>query len=94
MITYILRRTLLLPITMFFIILVNFVIINLAPGDPTTVTEISAEGLATRSEGRSVAFGGDDRYLQFREHYGLTLPILFNMWPFMTKKRFRPLFGA
>lgn len=86
MITYILRRTLLLPITMFFIILVNFVIINLAPGDPTTVTEISAEGLATRSEGRSVAFGGDDRYLQFREHYGLTLPILFNLWPFMTKE--------
>lgn len=72
-----------MPITMFFIILVNFVIINLAPGDPTTVTEVSAEGLATRSEDRSVAFGGDDRYLQFREHYGLTLPILFNPWPYI-----------
>lgn len=83
MTTYIFRRLLLLPITMFFIILVNFVIINLAPGDPTTVTEISAEGLATRGENHSVAFGMDDRYLQFREHYGLTLPILFNSWPFI-----------
>lgn len=83
--TYILRRLLLLPITMFFIILVNFVIINLAPGDPTTLTEVSAEGLASRSEDRSVAFGGDDRYLQFREHYGLTLPILFNTWPYITR---------
>jgi peptide/nickel transport system permease protein len=86
MISYILRRMLLLPITMFFIILVNFVIINLAPGEPTTVTEISAEGLATRSEGQSVAFGADDRYLQFREHYGLTLPILFNTWPFIHRE--------
>ena len=78
---YILRRLILLPITLFFIILINFVIINLAPGDPTSVTEISQEGGASRREDRSTAFSGDERYLQFREFYGLTLPILFNTWP-------------
>ena len=80
MFNYIVRRLILLPITLFFIILVNFIIINLAPGDPTTITEISAEGNATRSANRGVAFGGDERYLQFREYYGLTLPILYNTW--------------
>ncbi|MBA3815329.1 MAG: ABC transporter permease [Parachlamydiaceae bacterium] len=79
MLNYIIRRLLLLPLTLLCIILVNFVIINLAPGDPVTVTEISADG-ASRQEKRSVAFGSDERYLQFREHYGLTLPILFNTW--------------
>lgn len=84
MLNYLIRRLLLLPITLFCIILVNFVIINLAPGDPVTVTEISPEGNVSRSEDQSVAFGSDDRYLQFREHYGLTLPVLFNLWPSMS----------
>lgn len=83
---YLVRRLILLPITLFFIILVNFVIINLAPGDPVTVMEVSAQGTATRSDDRSVSFGSDDRYLQFREFYGLTLPILFNTWPFTTEE--------
>jgi len=65
---------------------VNFCIINLAPGDPVTVTEISSEGNATRQEAGSVAFGSDDRYLQFREYYGLTLPIVFNLWPQMSQE--------
>lgn len=85
MFNYIIRRLILLPITLFFIILVNFVIINLAPGDPTTLTEISPEGSATRREDRSMAFGSDNRYLQFREHYGLTLPILYNLWPALSQ---------
>lgn len=85
MFTYIVRRCLLLPMTLFFIVLVNFAIINLAPGEPVTVAEISAEGGAVRKEGRSVAFGSDERYLFFREHFGLTLPILFNWWPFSTQ---------
>lgn len=84
MLNYILRRLFLLPITLFCIILVNFVIINLAPGDPVTITEISPDG-ASRKEDRAVAFGSDDRYLQFREHYGLTLPILFNTWPWTSQ---------
>ena len=85
--TYILRRLLLIPLSLFFIILVNFVIINLAPGDPITITEISQEGEATRQQGKSEVFGSNDRYLQFREYYGLTLPILFNSWPSISQKQ-------
>lgn len=85
MLSYLLRRLFLLPITLFAIVLVNFVIINMAPGDPTTVTEISPEG-ASRKEDKSIAFGQDDRYLQFREFYGLTLPILFNTWPLISEQ--------
>jgi len=83
MLNYTLRRLLLLPLTLFCIILVNFVIINLAPGDPTSYVEVSGEG-ATRQADRSFAGAGDERYLQFREFYGLTLPILLNTWPFST----------
>lgn len=83
--SYLLRRFLLLPLTLFAILMINFVIINLAPGDPTSVTEISGEG-AVKREGQSMAFGGDMRYLQFREHYGLTLPILLNSWPFLSQE--------
>jgi peptide/nickel transport system permease protein len=85
MLNYVIRRLILLPITLFCILLVNFVIINLAPGDPVTVTEISQEG-ATRSADKAMAFGSDERYLQFRERYGLTLPILFNNWPSISQK--------
>jgi peptide/nickel transport system permease protein len=89
MLHYLLRRLILLPVTLFFIILVNFIIINLAPGDPTTVTEISPEGGASRKEDKSAAFGHDDRYLQFREFYGLTLPILYNTWPLINEETVR-----
>ena len=85
MLNYLLRRLLLLPLTLFCIVLVNFVIINLAPGDPVTQMEISPEGNATRRDDRAVVFGSDDRYLQFREFYGLTLPILFNTWPSLSQ---------
>lgn len=81
MFAYIIRRLLLLPLTLFAIVLVNFVIINLAPGDPTTAAEVSADGEAGRKENQSMAFGSDERYLAFREFYGLTLPIMFNSWP-------------
>lgn len=86
MLNYIIRRLFLLPITLLCIILVNFVIINLAPGDPTTVTEISPEGMASRQEDKAISFGSDDRYLQFREHYGLTLPIIINLWSFSSEE--------
>jgi peptide/nickel transport system permease protein len=87
MLNYIIRRLLLLPLTLFCIVLVNFVIINLAPGDPVTITEVSQEGIASQRDDRTVAFGSDERYLQFREHYGLTLPILFNTWPWTTQEQ-------
>jgi peptide/nickel transport system permease protein len=88
MINYIARRLLLLPITLFFIILVNFAIVNLAPGDPVTVTEMTSEGASRRAD-RSIAFGFDNRYLQFREFYGLTLPILINLWPYTSEESVR-----
>lgn len=84
--TYIIRRLILLPITLFFIVLINFLVLNLAPGEPTTRTEISPEGSASRSQSSSQVFTGDDRYLQFREFYGLTLPILFNTWPWTSQE--------
>jgi peptide/nickel transport system permease protein len=82
---YTLRRLALLPLTLFCIVLVNFIIINLAPGDPVSYAEISAEGTASRRDDRNVAFSSDERYLQFREFYGLTLPILFNTWPWLQR---------
>lgn len=85
MFRYLLTRLFLIPFTMFFIILINFVIICLAPGDPVSVTEITANGAARK------AGGGNDpssnRYLLFREFYGLTLPVLFNSWPFLTQEK-------
>lgn len=86
MLNYLIRRLLLLPITLFFIVFVNFVIINLAPGDPVTITEVS-EGSASRSTDRAIAFGTDERYLQFRERYGLTLPIILNFWPWTSQQQ-------
>lgn len=81
---YVLRRLMLLPVTLFCIVLVNFIIINLAPGDPVTYTEISPEGTATHRDDRSTSLGEDERYVHFREFYGLTLPILFNTWPYIS----------
>lgn len=86
MFAYFVRRLILLPITLFCIILVNFLIINLAPGDPVSVTEISPTGQESRREGRFEAFGSDERYLQFREFYGLTLPIILNFWPWISEQ--------
>jgi peptide/nickel transport system permease protein len=83
--TYTLRRLLLLPITLFCIVLVNFAIINLAPGEPVSYAVISPEGTANLRENHSFAFGSDESYLQFREFYGLTLPILFNTWPWLSR---------
>ncbi len=94
MTTYILKRILLIFPTLFCIILVNFAIINLAPGDPVTLTEISPEGNAMRRETISTPFGTDERYLQFRERYGLTLPILFNTWPWTTVEEVKQSIGV
>lgn len=79
MVSYLIRRVALLPLTLFAIILVNFVILNLAPGDPVNQASVSATGEAQR--GTDEGGRSDNQYLLFREHYGLTLPILFNAWP-------------
>ena len=68
MFTYILRRLLLLPLTLFFILLINFIIINLAPGDPVSYVEISGDGASLQAN-RSLDTKNNERYLQFREFY-------------------------
>lgn len=83
MLRYILKRLILLPITLFAIILVNFVIINLAPGEPAYSTDVSRGEAVQRTDQVST---GEERYLQFREFFGLTLPILFNTWPWTTQE--------
>ena len=82
---YIARRLLLLPLTLFCIILVNFTIMSLAPGDPVTITDISDQGASRRTDA-ALANPSENRYLLFREFYGLTLPILFNSWPFLSQE--------
>ncbi len=83
---YIVHRLLLLPLTLFAIVLVNFVIINLAPGEPVYVAEIGAGGQASR-RAQDAATSPEDRYLQFREFFGLTLPILYNDWPSYPRRK-------
>jgi peptide/nickel transport system permease protein len=88
MTAYIIRRLLLLPLTLLVIILVNFVILNLAPGEPSTQANIGATGEASRSADET-GVTGENQYLLFREHYGLTLPILWNTWPSLTIEQIR-----
>lgn len=83
---YIARRLLLLPITLFFIVLVNFTIMSFAPGDPVTISDLSEQGASRRAD-RGTANPSENRYLQFREFYGLTLPVLFNPWTFISKEK-------
>lgn len=97
MTNYLLRRLCLIPLTLFAILLVNFVIIGLAPGDPSTIASGAMDGDGTRRAGQEAEWGRDDQYLLFREHYGLTLPVLFNRWPSVKRqsveKRLRLLAG-
>lgn len=86
MISYLLRRLFLLPLTLLAILFVNFVIINLAPGDPSLLSQISPTGDGTRQAGKEGELGREDQYLLFREHYGLTLPILWNRWPSISRE--------
>ncbi len=90
MASYILRRLLLLPLTLFLILLVNFIILNLAPGvDPSEKVQISETGDMTRKADEDARSAGENAHLQFREHYGLTLPILVNLWPWTSEYELR-----
>jgi peptide/nickel transport system permease protein len=89
MTSYLLRRLLLIPFTLFCIIFVNFLIISLAPGEPTQATQVSQTGEATKEASGVDAFGSDYRYLEFRQRYGLTLPVVLNTWPWMSEKEVR-----
>ena len=88
MTSYILRRLCLLPLTLFAIILVNFVILNLAPNEPANSMQRSSTGDASRQASDSSGWE-EHGYLQFREHFGLTLPILGNSWPSISEKKLK-----
>jgi peptide/nickel transport system permease protein len=84
-VNYWVRRLLLLPLTLLAIAVVNFAVINLAPGDPTTTTDIGEGGDAMRrAQG---ALGHADPYFQFREEFGLNLPIMINLWPWISQEK-------
>ncbi len=72
---YFIHRILLLPLTLGCILLVNFLIIHLVPGDPSVLSSLGdSSGMSTASQGM---YGGESNR-QFRLRYGLTLPILWN----------------
>jgi len=83
---YLIRRFLLLPLTLFAIILVNFVILNLVPGDPVNTADRSSTGDLTRNSDSEGSME-ENHHLLFREHYGLTLPIILNNWPAITREK-------
>ncbi|WP_375793645.1 ABC transporter permease [Chlamydia sp. 12-01] len=83
MFKYILKRLILIPLTLFAIVSINFIILNAAPGDVVEDQSVDAHGDAGRSD-KIRTYKGPDRYLQFREYYGLTLPIFFNTRPSMS----------
>lgn len=76
---YLLKRLFLLPCTLFAILLVNFVILNLAKGDPTEMLDASFSEGGRSQTMKKASF--EDPYLIFREQFGLNLPILINLWP-------------
>ncbi|WP_201456631.1 ABC transporter permease [Chlamydia sp. 17-3921] len=88
MFKYILKRLILIPLTLFAIISINFVILNLAPGDIIEDQSVDARGEAGKSD-KIRTYKGPDRYLQFREHYGLTLPIFFNSRPKLSHEKIK-----
>lgn len=83
---YIVQRLLLLPLTLFAIVFVTFIILNLAPGEPVYLAQTSSEG-GVAGRQTNVVGGPEDRYLQFRHSFGLTLPLVYNDWPRTSKKR-------
>ncbi len=83
---YLIRRFLLLPFTLFAIVLVNFIILNLVPGDPVNTADRSNTGDLTRNADSEGSME-ENHHLLFREHYGLTLPIILNNWPAINREK-------
>lgn len=85
---YLLHRLSLLPLTLFAIIFINFLILNLAPLEP--VAGLNRTPLDEASKSTEAGVGAvDEQYLNFREHYGLTLPIFFNSWPLLSEEKIK-----
>jgi peptide/nickel transport system permease protein len=71
--TYLLKRLLLVPVTLFGISLITFLLIHLAPGDPASLKRhgISQGGKAAVESER----GTVDAVTKFRQRYGLDQPL-------------------
>ena len=71
--TYLLKRLLLLPITLFGISVITFLLIHLAPGDPASIKRhgLSQGGKAAVESER----GTVDAVTKFRQRYGLDKPL-------------------
>jgi peptide/nickel transport system permease protein len=69
MLLYALKRCLLIPPTFFFVSLVIFVVLNLAPGRPGEQAQLNGEKSGTQQR---------ESYQIFKEQFNLDRPILFN----------------
>ena len=83
---YILQRLFLLPLTLLAILVVNFIVINLAPGEPASLSQTVLGGEASRTKTATMS-GPEDAYVQFRHFFGLSLPLLYNDWPTTSKRK-------
>ena len=78
--TYLLKRLLLIPVTLFGITLISFLMIRLAPGDPATLKRHGmSEGAKAAAD---TARGTEDAIRKFNERHGLDKPVLvqYGMW--------------
>lgn len=82
MLNYLLRRLTLLPLTLFAIVTVNFVILNLAPIEPA----FQSQGDELKFQETASSGLEEDPYSLFYRKYGLNLPILLNTWIFASPK--------
>ena len=83
MTSYLLRRLALLPLTLFAILTLNFLILNLAPADPRVQkgsSELQME--ETQSSGLQ-----EDPYSLFYQKFGLHLPVFLNLWIFESQQQ-------
>jgi peptide/nickel transport system permease protein len=71
--SYLLKRLLLIPLTLFGVTVISFLMIHLAPGDPASIKRhgISQGGKAALESER----GTKDVVTKFRERYGLDKPL-------------------
>lgn len=81
MFRYLLQRMFFIPATLLLVLAINFILISLAPGDPSLVAQVGGAEEGTREAESLASKGVSSPYRLFREHYGLTLPILLNLWP-------------
>ncbi|MCH9634229.1 MAG: hypothetical protein S4CHLAM7_09740 [Chlamydiae bacterium] len=78
---YFFKRLLWIPVTLFLILIVNFVLINCV--QDTLPQWIQAE---KNEDYFHFSLGPVSYDQEFRKHYGLDLPILINLWPFKSLK--------